>query len=145
MDPAPAAADVEVAASGTTKFEMETLNLANSTITLRPDLIAAGMSAPGNSHGRIWGMADGTTIRMYVSVSAACNIKITLGGFGTAMSNFTYSFGGVNLTPESNYGSNATAEGIVGTVTVAEAGIYLFEFTTGGGTDLDYLTFTVVE
>ena len=134
-----------VATEGETRVEFETLNLANSTIVLRSDLIGAGFTAPGNSEGRIWGMADGTTIRLYVKVDAACNLKLSLGGFGTAMSSFTYKFGDTVLTAEGNYGASSVEAGVIGTVEVAEAGVYLFEFTTGGGTDLDYLLFEVVE
>ena len=137
--------DVTVATEGETRVEFETLNLANSTIVLRGDLINAGFTAPGNSEGRIWGMADGTTIRIYVKVDAACNLKLSLGGFGTAMSSFTYKFGDTVLTAEGNYGAGSVAAGVIGTVEVAEAGVYLFEFTTGGGTDLDYLLLEVVE
>lgn len=137
------APDFTLAASGDTTVQFENFNLANCTIFLRNDLIAAGFSGPGNSNGRIWGMENGTIIRMYVQVESACNITINLGGFGTAMSNFTYNFGGVEMTAEGNYGGSATAPGLVGTVSVAEAGVYLFEFTTGTHTDLDYITFSV--
>ena len=136
--------DVTVATSGSTRLELEALDLKNSTIVLRGDLINAGFTAPGNSDGRIWGMADGTTIRLYVKVEEACNLKISLGGFGTAMSSFTYKFGDTTLSAEGNYGSGSTAAGVIGTVEISEAGIYLFEFTTGGGVDLDYLLFEVV-
>ena len=135
--------DVTVATTGATKLELETLNLSKSTIVLRSDLIGAGFTAPGNSDGRIWGMADGTTIRLYVKVDAPCTLKLSLGGFGTAMSNFTYTFGGVNMNAEGNYGSGSTAAGLIGNIEITEAGVYLFEFTTGGGVDLDYLTFEV--
>lgn len=135
--------DVTVATTGATRLEFETLNLSKSTIVLRGDLIGAGFTAPGNSDGRIWGMADGTTIRLYVKVDAPCTLKLSLGGFGTAMSNFTYTFGGVNMNAEGNYGSGSTAAGLIGNIKITEAGVYLFEFTTGGGVDLDYLTFEV--
>lgn len=135
--------DVTVATTGETKLELETLNLSKSTIVLRGDLIDAGFTAPGNSDGRIWGMADGTTIRLYVKADAPCTLKLSLGGFGTAMSNFTYTFGGVNMNAEGNYGSGSTAAGLIGNIEITEAGVYLFEFTTGGGVDLDYLTFEV--
>jgi hypothetical protein len=88
-------------------------------------------------------MADGTTIRLYVKVDAPCTLKLSLGGFGTAMSNFTYTFGGVNMNAEGNYGSGSTAAGLIGNIEITEAGVYLFEFTTGGGVDLDYLTLEV--
>jgi hypothetical protein len=135
--------DVTVATTGATKLELETLNLSKSTIVLRGDLIGAGFTAPGNSDGRIWGMADGTTIRLYVKVDAPCTLKLSLGGFGTAMSNFSYTFGGVNMNAEGNYGSGSTAAGLIGNIEITEAGVYLFEFTTGGGVDLDYLTLEV--
>ncbi len=139
------AADFTLGTSGDTKVELETFDLANCTITLRQDLINAGFTRPGTvESGRLWGMDNGTTIRMYVQVDSACDITIVLGGFGTAMSNFTYNFGGVDMIPEGNYGSSgATANGLVGMVSVAEAGVYLFEFTTGNGTDLDYIIFSV--
>jgi hypothetical protein len=54
-----------------------------------------------------------------------------------------YTFGGVNMNAEGNYGSGSTAAGLIGNIEIAEAGVYLFEFTTGGGVDLDYLTLEV--
>ncbi|MBQ8414191.1 MAG: hypothetical protein IJX58_02970, partial [Clostridia bacterium] len=137
--------DITVPSTGSVKLEMETFNLSNCTIVLRGDLINAGYTAPGNSEGRIWGLGNGTTFRVYVKVDEACTLKIYLSGFGTAMSNYTYKFGETSLNAAGNYGSGAVAEGLIGTVEVAEAGVYLFEFTSGQNTDLDYLRFEVVE
>ncbi|MBO5363206.1 MAG: hypothetical protein J6A46_02640, partial [Clostridia bacterium] len=139
--------DVTVAASGVTKMELEVLDLSRSDVVLRDDLIKAGFTTVGKSEGRIWGYADGTTFRVYVRVDAACTLKISLAGFGgKALNAYTYKFGDMAIVPADGavLGNGAVAEGVIGTVEVAEAGVYAFEFSSGTNTDLDYIAFEVV-
>lgn len=135
-----------IASRGTTKVEMENLDLALSDIFTRSDFIpAVGEGNVGKSGGRIFGYDNGTTFRMKLKVTRACTLQISLAGYGTSMSSYTYKFADQALTPQGNYGSGQVAEGVIGTVEVTEPGVYVFEFTSGVGCDLDYVAFTVVE
>ena len=135
-----------IAETGATKIEMENLDLSLSDIVTRSDFIpAVGAGNVGSGGGRIYGFDQGTTFRMQVKITKACTVEIALAGFGTPMDQFVYKFNGTVLTPASHYGSGEVAEGSLGTVEVTEPGVYLFEFTSGIGCDLDYVSFTVVE
>ena len=141
--------DVTLAASGTTKYELENIDCTQCLINTRSDFVpAVGAGNCGKGSGRIYGYADGSIFRVVVKVEQACTLEIKLAGFGgTALNAQQYYFGGNEIIPADGVklGSGAVAEGLVGTVTVSEAGTYVFEFTSGGGTDLDYVSFTVVE
>ena len=139
--------DVTLAKVGVTKMELEVLDLSRSDVVLRDDLIKAGFTTVGKSEGRIWGFADGTTFRVYVDVQEACTLEIRLAGFGgQALNAYTYKFGDTVIVPAADavLGNGTVVEGVIGTVEVAEAGVYAFEFSSGVNTDLDYIAFEVV-
>jgi hypothetical protein len=140
--------DVTVAASGTTRYELENIDCAECLINTRGDFIpAVGAGNCGKGSGRIHGYADGSIFRFVVTVEEACTLEIKLAGFGgKALNQLQYFFGATEIiAPEgATLGNGAVAEGLIGTVSV-EAGTYVFEFTSDGGTDLDYVSFTVVE
>lgn len=144
------ASDITLATTGVTKYELEYIDYTKSNINTRDDFVAAGVCVEGDvgrGSGRIYGFDNGSTFRVYVTVEAACILKISLAGFGgNALNAYKYSFGGVELTPAEGavLGNGAVAEGVIGTVTVAEAGVYCFEFTSGVNVDLDYVAFEVV-
>ena len=145
------ASDITLATTGVTKYELENIDYTKSSINTRDDFVNAGVCVEGDvgrGSGRIYGFDNGSTFRVYVTVEAACTLKISLAGFGgNALNAYKYSFGGVELTPAEGavLGNGAVAEGVIGTVTVAEAGVYCFEFTSGINVDLDYVAFEVVE
>ncbi|MBQ7323987.1 MAG: bacterial Ig-like domain-containing protein [Clostridia bacterium] len=145
------ASDITLATTGVTKYELENIDYTKSSINTRDDFVNAGVCVEGDvgrGSGRIYGFDNGSTFRVYVTVEAACILKISLAGFGgNALNAYKYSFGGVELTPAEGavLGNGAVAEGVIGTVTVAEAGVYCFEFTSGISVDLDYVAFEVVE
>ena len=143
------ASDITLAATGVTKYELENIDCKKCAIVTRGDFIPeVGEGNCGKGSGRIYGFDNGSTFRVYVTVEAACTLKISLAGFGgNALNAYKYSFGGVELTPAEGavLGNGAVAEGVIGTVTVAEAGVYCFEFTSGTHVDLDYVAFEVVE
>jgi len=135
-----------IAGTGTTKIEMEELDLSLSDIVTRSDFIpAVGEGNVGKGDGRIYGYDNGTTFRMKIKVMKACTLQVSLAGFGNPMNQYTYKLGDEVITPQGNYGSGAVAEGVIGTVVVTEPGVYVFEFTSGIGCDLDYVAFTVIE
>ena len=140
--------DITLATNGTTKYELETIDCTQCLINTRNDFIpAVGAGNCGKGSGRIYGYTDGSIFRFVVTVEEACTLEIKLAGFGGKnLNQLQFFFGETEIVaPEgSKLGSGAVAEGLVGTISV-EAGTYVFEFTSGGGTDLDYLTFTVVE
>ena len=140
--------DITLATSGTTKYELETIDCTQCLINTRNDFIPmVGAGNCGKGSGRIYGYTDGSIFRVVVTVEEACTLQIKLAGFGGKELNaLQYYFGGQEIIPASGakLGSGSVAEGTVGTVSV-EAGTYVFEFTSGGGTDLDYVSFTVVE
>ena len=142
-------ADVSVAASGTTKYEIENIDCAQCLINTRSDFVGAvGAGNCGKGSGRIYGYDNGSIFRVYVNVESACTLEIKLAGFGgTALNEQQYYFGGVEIIPAADavIGSGAVAEGVIGQIAVSEAGVYCFEFTSGVNTDLDYVSFTVVE
>ena len=144
------ASDITLATTGVTKYELENIDYTKSSINTRDDFVNAGVCVEGDvgrGSGRIYGFDNGSTFRVYVTVEAACILKISLAGFGgNALNAYKYSFGGVELTPAEGavLGNGAVAEGVIGTVTVAEAGVYCFEFTSGVNVDLDYVAFEVV-
>ena len=142
------ASDITLAATGVTKYELENIDCKKCAIVTRGDFIpSVGEGNCGKGSGRIYGFDNGSTFRVYVTVEAACILKISLAGFGgNALNAYKYSFGGVELTPAEGavLGNGAVAEGVIGTVTVAEAGVYCFEFTSGVNVDLDYVAFEVV-
>ena len=141
--------DITIPTTGSARLEMESLDLSNSTIVTKDSFINAGI-APGNvqrQYGRIFGFVpDSTTFRAYVAVDAACVIKISLCTWGgtTPLNTHTYKFGDTVIDCETT--TTPQGEGkvsVIGTVNVAKAGIYLFEF--GGCNDFDYVLFEVVE
>ncbi len=142
--------DITIPATGSVKLEMESLDLSNSTVVTKDAFINAGI-APGNvqrQYGRIFGyVPDSTTFRAYIAVDAACEIKISFltWGAASALSAHTFKFGDTVIDCETTSIPTAetTAESVIGTVEVAEAGTYLFEF--GAGSDFDYVLFEVVE
>jgi hypothetical protein len=140
--------DITLGTSGTTKYELENIDCTQCAINTRSDFIpSVGAGNCGKGSGRIFGYADGSIFRVVVTVQEACTLEIKLAGFGgKALNALQYYFGGTEIIPEdgAKLGSGAVAEGLVGRVSV-EAGTYVFEFTSGGGTDLDYVSFTVVE
>ena len=144
------ASDITLATTGVTKYELENIDYTKSSINTRDDFVNAGVCVEGDvgrGSGRIYGFDNGSTFRVYVTVEAACILKISLAGFGgNALNAYKYSFGGVELTPAEGavLGNGAVAEGVIATVTVAEAGVYCFEFTSGVNVDLDYVAFEVV-
>ena len=141
--------DVTIATSGTTKYELENIDCAQCLINTRSDFIpSVGEGNCGKGSGRIYGYSNDSIFRVVVTVEQACTLEIKLAGFGGgALNAQQYYFGGTEIIPADGaaLGNGAVAEGLVGTVTVSEAGTYVFEFTSGGGTDLDYVSFTVVE
>ncbi len=141
--------DITLATTGTTKYQLETIDCTQCLINTRSDFVSAvGAGNCGKGSGRIYGYADGSIFRVMVTVEEACTIQISLAGFGgTALNAQSYSFGGTVITPAEDavLGSGSVAEGVVGTVQVTEAGVYCFEFTSGVSTDLDYVAFTIVE
>ena len=141
--------ELTIAKSGTTKFELENIDCKQSLINTRSDFVpAVGAGNCGKGSGRIYGYTDGSIFRFVVTVEEACTLEIKLAGFGgKALNQLQYFFGATEIiAPEgAKLGSGGTvAEGLIGTVSV-EAGTYVFEFTSDGGTDLDYVSFTVVE
>ena len=141
--------DVTIPATGSVKLEMENLDISNSTITTKESFINAGIAA-GNvqrQYGRIFGyVPDSTVFGAYVSVSTACEIKISLCTWGgaTALNTHTYTFGSTAIDCEATGAPQAEGTvSVIGTVEVAEAGVYFFEF--GGCNDFDYVLFEVVE
>ena len=142
--------DVTLAASGTTKYELENIDCTQCLINTRSDFApSVGVGNCGKGSGRIYGYDGGSIFRVVVKVEQACTLEIKLAGFGgTALNAQQYYFGGQEIIPAdgAKLGSGGVvAEGLVGTVTVSEAGTYVFEFTSGVNTDLDYVSFTVVE
>ena len=147
--------DVTVATSGTTKFELENIDIANCDIITRSDFVSSvGAGNFGIGSGRIYGFDNGSVFRVYVNVTEACTLKISIAGFADTskggnpnISAYTWKFGDTVITPAADAAINTdktVGEAVVGTVEVSESGIYVFEFTFGVRTDLDYISFEVV-
>ena len=148
----PVDADITVAASGTTTLHMENFDEHKSSIDSKDDFVAAyagqgfkeGDVFHSTQNGRIYGF-NASTFVMHVEVKEACTLKISVNLWNcNALNTYKYYFNGqaINCTNE----TAPTGAGVyeIGSVTVSEAGIYTFIFTTGG-VDFDEVIFTVVE
>ena len=148
--------DVTVATSGVTKYELENIDCAQCDIVTRSDFIpSVGAGNCGKGSGRIYGFDNGSVFRVYVNVTEACNLKISIAGFADTskggnpnLNAYTWKLGDTVITPAADAAINTNGtvgEATVGTVQITEAGIYVFEFSFGVRTDLDYLAFEVVD
>ena len=158
VEPPKDEADVTIATSGVTKYELENIDCTKCDVVTRSDFVSAGVCAQGDvgrGSGRIYGFDNGSVFRVYVKVTEACNLKISIAGFADTakggdpdLSSYSWKFGDTVITPSGDamINTNGTVgEAVVGTVQITEAGIYVFEFSFGVRTDLDYLAFEVVE
>jgi hypothetical protein len=146
--------DIQVATSGTTRMEMETLDLSNSTIVSNPAAVPGGIldgqvgghkDSKTGQQDRLYWFNNGTKFVILVRVEEACTLDIALVGWGgTALKNYTYTFDGeaINCTNSSSMVKNTPQS--IGTVTVDAPGIYAFEVSIYS-CDFDAVTFTVVE
>ena len=148
--------DVTVANSGVTKYELENIDPSQCDIVTRSDFVPhVGAGNCGKGSGRIYGFDNGSVFRVYVKVTEACTLKVSIAGFADTsngadpdLSSYSWKLGDQVITPSGDAVINTNGqvgEVVVGTVEVAEAGIYVFEFTFGVYTDLDYLSFEIVE
>jgi hypothetical protein len=151
-------ADVTVATSGVTKYELENIDCTKCDVITRVDFVNQGVCAQGEvgrGSGRIYGFENGSVFRVYVKVTEACNLKISIAGFADTskggnpnLSDYSWRFGDSLITPDEGAAINTNGtvgEATVGSVQITEAGVYVFEFSFGTRTDLDYLAFEVVD
>ena len=151
--------DVDVATSGTTRLEMETLNLSASTIVsdagaVRGNKILDGQvgghkDAKTGQQSRLYWFREGTRFVIAVKVDAACTLDISLVGWGSkSLDTYSYSFGGqvINCTETASLGGSESAPDSksIGTVTVTAPGVYELVLDIYD-IDFDAITFTVVE
>ena len=146
----PVKADVTVAASGSTVLHMENFDEHKSVIDSKDDFVAAyagqgfkeGDVFKNPGLGRIYGF-NASTFVMHVEVTEACTLNISVNLWNcNALNTYKYYFNGqaISCTNETAPGAAGTYE--IGSVTVSEAGVYTFVFTTGG-VDFDEVIFTV--
>ena len=148
--------DITVATSGTTKYELESINPDQCDIITRADFVSARQCAAGDvgrGNGTIYGFDNGTVFRVYVNVTEACTLNINIAGKGNVakgakinLANYSWKFGDTVITPAEDAAIPDGSIGVanIGTVEITEAGVYVFEFTFGVQTDLDYISFEVV-
>ena len=151
--------DVVVATTGTTRLEMETIDLSRSTIVSDQGAVNLGYILSGQVGGhkdaktgqktRLYWFRQGTKFVIMVKVEEACTLDIALVGWGSKNLNaYSYSFGGekIECTVDSSLGGSESAPDSksIGTVTVDTPGIYQFELEIYD-IDFDAITFTVVE
>ena len=151
--------DVVVATTGTTRLEMETIDLSRSTIVSDQGAVNKGYILSGQAGGhkdaktgqktRLYWFRQGTKFVIMVKVEEACTLDIALVGWGSKNLNaYSYSFGGekIDCTVDSSLGGSESAPDSksIGTVTVDTPGIYQFELEICD-IDFDAITFTVVE
>lgn len=150
-------ADVTVATSGVTKYELENIDNTQCDIITRQDFVNANICVQGDvgrGDGRIYGFEDGSVFRVYVKVTAPATLKISIAGYADTSKDgnpniaaYSWKFGDTTITPAADSAiptNKVVGEAVVGTVNVTEAGIYVFEFDFGKRTDLDYIAFEVV-
>ena len=151
--------DVVVATTGTTRLEMETIDLSRSTIVSDQGAVNKGYISNGQAGGhkdaktgqktRLYWFRQGTKFVIMVKVEEACTLDIALVGWGSKNLNaYSYSFGGekIDCTVDSSLSGSESAPDSksIGTVTVDTPGIYQFELDIYD-IDFDAITFTVVE
>lgn len=149
--------DLTLATDGVTKYELENIDCSQCDINTRSDFVpSVGEGNCGKGSGRIYGYDNGSVFRVYVKVTEACTVKIGIAGFADAsrangnekLSTYTWKLGDQIITPDADAAINTNGqvgEAVVGTVEITEAGVYVFEFTFGIYTDLDYLSFEIVK
>ena len=149
--------DLTLATNGVTKYELENIDCSQCDIVTRNDFIpSVGEGNCGKGSGRIYGFDNGSVFRVYVKVTEACTVKISIAGYADAsrangnekLSTYTWKLGDQVITPDADAAINLgspVSEAVVGTVEITEAGIYVFEFSFGVYTDLDYLSFEIVK
>ena len=148
--------DVTVATSGVTKYQLENINPDQCDINTRADFITARQCAAGDvgrGNGTIYGFDNGTVFRVYVNVTEACTLNIGIAGKGNvakgaklSLSAYSWKFGETEIIPaeDAAIADGTIVDATIGTVEITEAGVYVFEFTFGVQTDLDYISFEVV-
>ena len=145
-----------VGESGITKYELENIDCSQCDINTRSDFISSvGEGNCGKGSGRIYGFDNGSVFRVYVKVTEPCTLKISIAGFADTskggdpnLSSYSWKLGDSVITPAEDAAiatNGVVSEAVVGTVQITETGIYVFEFSFGVRTDLDYIAFEVVE
>lgn len=144
--------DITVATTGTTTLHMENFDEHKSLIDTKDDFINAyasqGMKEGDVYHsaqnGRIYGF-NASTFVMHVEVQEACTINISMNLWNcNPLNTYSYSFGGQVIECTNTTAPAGAGQYEIGSVTVTEAGVYTFIFTTGG-VDFDEVIFTVAE
>ena len=146
----PVKADITVAASGSTVLHMENFDEHKSVIDSKDDFVNAYKSqgfAEGDVFknpglGRIYGF-NASTFVMHIEVTEACTLNISVNLWNcNALNTYKYYFGGQAINCTNETAPTAAGNYEIGSVTLSEAGIYTFIFTTGG-VDFDEVIFTV--
>ena len=132
----------------TATIKAPNFNWANCDVVTRPDFIpVVGEGNCGKGADSIYGFTDGSVFRIKLNVEAACTLNIYLEGFGgAAFSEYSWKFGDTVITPaEGAQLAGSLSKVLVGSVKVAEAGVYTFEFSFGVHSDLYNVHFEAVD